>query len=613
MDTLLGTTLGGKYEIQAEIGRGGMGVVYRGYDVMLRRAVAIKVLPLEYTYDQQFVDRFRQEAVTAAGLHHTGIVTIHDVGQQGSWYYIVMQYLNGVTLDQWLANRGPMPIPMTAQVVRQIADALDYAHGAGIVHRDIKPSNIMIGPDGRATLMDFGLVRAGEGSKLTRSGMVVGTPEYMAPEQALGSPVDGRTDIYSLGVVIYRMLTGQVPFVRSNSMATVYAHVNEPPPPLRILRPEMPKSVEAVVLKALAKRPDDRYQDGARLVADFDLAASGKMPSGLRATVLPASSKSQPGVAPVSSKSQPGAQSPRPGAGKSPAPGASTRSSQPDAPPVLAQTSPRSAPITTNDAPAPGDQAATQALGQTSPPLVSRDATQVTRPAPVSGETRPAAMLTPGATVASRATPAPRRGLPLLPILGAVAGILILGVGGLALVRPRSAVTNQTPTTAPVIIETATSVPTPTAAAPVDTPSPLPLLTATPTPTPVPTLTGIPTATMTRTPSATPTGAATATITPTATPILTPTPSATPTTTRITVTPTRTPAPPTNTPALPTNTPAPPTNTPAPPTDTPRPPTDTPAPPTDTPAPPTDTPAPPTNTPIPDPTDTPPPTNTSVP
>ncbi len=586
MDTLLGTTLGGKYEIQAEIGRGGMGVVYRGFDVMLRRPVAIKVLPMEYTYDQQFVDRFRQEAITAAGLHHAGVVTIHDVGQQGSWYYIVMQYLNGVTLDQWLSNRGPMPIPMTAQVVRQIADALDYAHAAGIVHRDIKPSNIMIGPDGRATLMDFGLVRAGEGSKLTRSGMVVGTPEYMAPEQALGSAVDGRTDIYSLGVVIYRMLTGQVPFVRSTSMATAYAHVHEPPPPLRSLRPELPKSVEAVVLKAMAKRPEDRYQDGAHLMADFDLAATGKMPPGLKAAVLPASPKPQPGAAPASP-------SPRPGAGKSPAPGASTRSSQPGGAPAPPPPAPRSAPT-------PADQPATQTLGP-APLLVSQDATQVTRPAPISTGARPVSAVTSDVAAATAAA-TPRRGLPVLPILGVLVGVVILGVGGLALTRPRSAAVTPTPTTAPVIVATATPIP-PTSTAPVLTASPIPVLTATPT------ATALASATPTRTPSATPTVTMAATVTPTATPTRTPTPSATvtPTAIRVTATPTRTSAPPTATPVPPTATPVPPTATPVPPdTATPVPPTDTPPPP------PTDTPLPPTNTPIPDPTEA-PPTNTPIP
>jgi serine/threonine protein kinase len=287
VDSLVSTILGGKYEIQAEIGRGGMGIVYRGYDVMLRRLVAVKVLPLEYTFDQQFVDRFRQEAITSAGLHHPGIVTIYDVGQQAPWHYIVMQLLGGMTLDQWLLRTGPLPIPKIVQIVQQLGAALDYAHRAAVVHRDIKPSNIMIGPDGHATLMDFGLVHAGEGSRLTRSGVVLGTPEYMAPEQVLGEPVDGRTDLYSLGVVIYRMLVGQTPFVRSTSLATAHAQVYDPPPSLRILRSDLPKSIEAVVLKALAKRPDDRYQLGAKLSADLDLAALGKMPPGLKGTGLP--------------------------------------------------------------------------------------------------------------------------------------------------------------------------------------------------------------------------------------------------------------------------------------------------------------------------------------
>ncbi len=288
MDTLIGQQLAGKYTIQSEIGRGGMGVVYLGYDTMLQRRVAIKVLPPELTYDWQFVTRFRQEAVIAAGLHHPGIVTIHDVGEQNQLHYIVMQFLEGVTLDQWLTHHGSMPLAQTQHVVRQVADALDYAHRRSIVHRDIKPSNIMLSPEGQATVMDFGLVRAGEASGLTRSGIVVGTPEYMAPEQALGEAVDGRTDIYSLGVVIYRMLTGKVPFVRSGSMATAYAHVHDPPPPLRQMRPDVPKPVEAVVLKALAKRPADRFQTANQLANDLVVASGGKMPAGVKPPITPA-------------------------------------------------------------------------------------------------------------------------------------------------------------------------------------------------------------------------------------------------------------------------------------------------------------------------------------
>ena len=597
MDLSLGATLAGKYEIQAEIGRGGMGVVYRGFDQMLRRPVAIKVLPLEFSYDQQFVDRFRQEAITAAGLHHANIVTIHDVGQEGTWRYIVMQLLEGVTLDQWLLNRGPMPVAMAVQVVRQVGSALDYAHRQGIVHRDIKPSNIMISPDGHATVMDFGLVRAGEGSKLTRSGMVVGTPEYMAPEQALGETIDSRTDMYSVGVVIYRMLTGEVPFVRSTSMATAYAHVHEPPPSLRSLRPDLPKAVEAVVLKALAKRPADRYQTGDQLAADLDLAASGKLPPGLKAINLPAPTKTQAGAATAPP-------SPRPGAGKSPAPGAAARSSQPagaparSSQPAGAPASLPTAPLTGHDASASAAQAPTQALGQISP-ANQQGATLVTRPAPVSSPSSGSAARMPGAFTGAQALPSSRRGLPLLPILGALAGIIILGVAGLTLTRPRSPAVNPTATTAPVIVETPTPVPA-TATAPALTPSPLPLLTATPT------QTALASATPIQTPAVTfsPTPTVTATRTPTAT---RPPPTAT------SIPPTATPVPPTATPVPPTATPVPPTATPLPPTDTPAPPTDTPAPPTDTPVPPTDTPAPPTNTPIPEPTEPPPPTNTPIP
>jgi serine/threonine-protein kinase len=289
---VIGQRLGGKYDIRSEIGRGGMGIVYKAYDVMLQRPVAVKVLAPQLAVDPQFFQRFQQEAVTAANLRHPHIVTIHDVGAQPmgdrfgqSIQYIVMEYLEGVTLDQWLHAEGRKPSPAQAEhIVRQVADALQFAHDRGVIHRDVKPSNIMLDPAGRITLMDFGLVRAGEGTGLTRSGLVMGTPEYMAPEQAMGGAVDRRTDIYSLGVVIYKLLAGQVPFVRTTPVATAHAHVYEAPPPLREARPDLSRALEAVVMKALAKDPAQRYQQVSDLAADFAVAVTGKIPAGLKVT-----------------------------------------------------------------------------------------------------------------------------------------------------------------------------------------------------------------------------------------------------------------------------------------------------------------------------------------
>ncbi|MCB0253067.1 MAG: protein kinase [Anaerolineae bacterium] len=290
-----GARLSGKYEIQGELGRGGMGIVYQAYDLMLRRVVAIKVLSPKLLVDPDFVKRFRHEAVAVANLRHPNIITIYDVGEDTSGeppndviHYIVMEYIEGQTLDRWLReNRRPMQVTDVDQIVSQVGQALQYAHDRGVIHRDIKPSNIMIDGEGRAKLMDFGLVRAGELSRLTRSGTVLGTPQYMAPEQIIGQDVDARTDIYSLGVVIYELLVGEMPFVRTTPMATAYAHVNELPPPLRTKRPDASKSVEAVVMKALAKDPTQRYQTASQLARDFAVAATGAMPVGLKEYVPP--------------------------------------------------------------------------------------------------------------------------------------------------------------------------------------------------------------------------------------------------------------------------------------------------------------------------------------
>jgi len=261
MGDLIGKTLG-QYQIVEEIGRGGMAIVYRAYQTSLQRYVAIKVLPPQFTFDTTFVQRFLQEARAAARLEHPHIVTIHDVGQQGDLYYIVMQELKGEPLNRLIQREGPLPLERVVRIVAQVASALDYAHAQGFVHRDIKPSNIIVGPDDHATLTDFGIAKAAEGTTLTKTGMLIGTPAYMSPEQVRGRRVDHRADIYALGVVCYEMLTGQVPF-GGETPAVLHAHVYEPLPPLRSRRPDLPPALEKVLEKALAKEPEARY-DSAR-------------------------------------------------------------------------------------------------------------------------------------------------------------------------------------------------------------------------------------------------------------------------------------------------------------------------------------------------------------
>lgn len=255
---MVGETLG-KYQILDEIGRGGMGVVYRGYDTALQRPVAVKVLAPHLVWEKDFVERFLREARTAAQLRHSNIVTVYDVGEQGGNYYIVMGFLEGETLSQMVARRGPLSVAEVASVVSQVASALDYAHGQGLVHRDIKPGNVIVDKEGHVTLTDFGIARAVEGTRLTSAGAILGTPEYMSPEQALGQEADRRSDIYSLGVVCYEMLTGRAPFHAETPLATLHQQAYEPPLEPRKLNPNLSLAVERVLLKALAKEPRGRY------------------------------------------------------------------------------------------------------------------------------------------------------------------------------------------------------------------------------------------------------------------------------------------------------------------------------------------------------------------
>src|SRR3712207_3156267 len=233
-----------QYEIDGEIGRGGMSVVYCGRDLRLNRPVAIKVLPPELAHDPAVRTRFMREAQTSALLAHPHIVPIYDVGEREGIAYFVMGLVTGGNLATLLAREPRQPIDEVRRLLCEIADALAYAHARGVIHRDIKPDNILLdGETGRAIVTDFGIARAVEaGTRLTVTGIAVGTPTYMSPEQAVGErEIDGRSDIYSLGVVAYQMLTGRVPFTAGNSMALLMKHVGERPRPIVELRPETPK------------------------------------------------------------------------------------------------------------------------------------------------------------------------------------------------------------------------------------------------------------------------------------------------------------------------------------------------------------------------------------
>lgn len=271
---LVGKTLG-KYQIIEEIGHGGMAVVYKAWQPSLGRYVALKVLSPFLQQDREFLARFHQEAKAAARLNHPNIVKIFDAGKAESINYIAMEYIDGESLQDMMERIGrPLDGATAANIIAQIASALDYAHAGGVVHRDIKPSNILIDRQGRAVLTDFGIARAAGFSRLTGTGTLVGTPEYMSPEQAEGLEIDHRTDIYSLGVVLYNMLTGRVPFRGTTPQSVLYGHVHKKPAPPSQLNPTISREVGAVVLKALAKDKARRYQQAEELAAALQAAVA---------------------------------------------------------------------------------------------------------------------------------------------------------------------------------------------------------------------------------------------------------------------------------------------------------------------------------------------------
>jgi hypothetical protein len=287
VDSLIGTQLG-KYEIRSEIGRGGMGAVFLGYDRPLDRWVAVKVLAPSLAWEGEFVERFLREARAAAQLSHPNIVTIHDVGQQGNWYYFVMAHLAGKPLSDVIRERGPMAVEEVLRLLRPLADALDYAHERGLIHRDVKPGNVIVEAGDQVTLTDFGIARAVAGARLTRTGALVGTPEYMSPEQATGAEVGPYTDQYALGIVAYEMLAGQVPFRAESTPALLHMLVYEPPPPLRTVRPDLTAGVSRALNRALAKDAKERYGSCGEFIGAFEAAAQAPQLAAPQPAVPPA-------------------------------------------------------------------------------------------------------------------------------------------------------------------------------------------------------------------------------------------------------------------------------------------------------------------------------------
>jgi serine/threonine protein kinase len=272
MASLTGKTLG-KYQITERLGRGGMAEVYKAYHPQLERYAAVKVLHGFLAEGEDFQARFHREAKAIAALRHPNIVQIHDIDIDEDHYFMVMEFIDGGTLkDRLIQASGPLPISEMAHIFRETASALDYAHRQGVLHRDVKPANVLLDESGRVVLTDFGIARIVSETQFTVTGTLVGTPAYMSPEQGKGMQISTPSDIYSLGIILYEMVTGKVPFDADTPLAVIHKHINEPLPSPRTLRDDIPGALESVIIKALAKEPEVRFQSAAEMIQAADAA-----------------------------------------------------------------------------------------------------------------------------------------------------------------------------------------------------------------------------------------------------------------------------------------------------------------------------------------------------
>jgi len=599
----------GRYQIKAELGHGGMSVVYLAHDPVIGRDVAIKVLLSNLSSQPAARARFEREARIVAALEHPAIVPIYDFGEQDGQPFLVMRYMSGGSLAD-LLSYGRLNLQDTAHIVRRLASALDEAHARGIIHRDIKPGNILFDSHGEAFLTDFGIGKLYEdGQNMTITGSVVlGTPAYMSPEQALGKPLDPRSDVYSLGAVMFEMLSGALPYKGPTSISVAMKHVNEPVPDLRAWRPELAEACAAVVAKAMAKDPDERFATAGELAAAFDEAVNGypiteaMMPPVLvrRKSAPPvlldqASAGTTELIVPIGSAQEPQAEQRRPsvlliaGAFVSALflvglgiflfafvrQASSALPAPLPTPTVTARTTPTvplgvlPATLTPTNPPSP-----TSTPTLTEPPRLRVMQHSNVREGP--GLQFPIMTRLPEGTVVDVVAitwqsgngwyiielPDGRRGYIFYELVQPLNPTAVAALPTAIVIIAPTPTGTSTHTPTPFPSPSSTQQPTPTASSPVptSTPTAVPSPTSTPTPTPTATATPTPMATLTPTPTRTPTPTATPTPTPTPTATATPTPTPTPT---VTLTPTPTPTP------TPTATPTPtPTMTPTP-TETP--------------------------------------------